>query len=132
MRMNSCLPGFLGAIVVMTVAGLVAGCGSGDSRPSLAEIPRYPNAVERESMAQSMGPIGGQLVQYTTRDSHDAVLKFYADALKDYDTKTMSHAVEGGRQTAISIAQRRGNITVAIQEFVKEGAVNITLMRVGT
>ncbi len=119
-------------IAVVFLVTIVVSCGSGDSRPSLAEIPRYPNAVERESMAQSMGPIGGQLVQFTTRDSHDAVLEFYTDALKTYDTKTMSHAVEGGRQTAISIPQRRGNITVAIQEFVKEGAVNITLMRVGT
>ncbi len=120
---------------LITMAFLVAfavSCGSGDARPSLAEIPRYPNAVERESMAQSMGPIGGQLVQFTTRDSHDAVLSFYTDALKAYETKTMSHALEGGRQTAISISQRRGNITVAIQEFKKEGAVNITLMQVGT
>jgi hypothetical protein len=43
----------------------------------------------------------------------------------------MSHTSELGRQTAISIPQKRGMVSVAIQEFIEEGKVNITLMAVG-
>jgi len=123
------------AVTVASALALFAlsGCGSsGDTGPSLQDIPRYPNATERESMAQSMGPLSASLVQLTTTDTHDKVLDFYTKALKDYDTETVSYALEDGRQTAISIAHSEGKITVAIQEFIREGAVAITHMRVGS
>jgi hypothetical protein len=44
----------------------------------------------------------------------------------------MDHESELGRQTAISIPQKKGMITVAIQEFTEEGTVNITFMAVGS
>ncbi|MBT8365464.1 MAG: hypothetical protein KJP23_12230 [Deltaproteobacteria bacterium] len=43
----------------------------------------------------------------------------------------MNHESELGRQTAISIPQKKGMITAAIQEFTEEGKVNITFMAVG-
>jgi hypothetical protein len=57
---------------------------------------------------------------------------FHTDALYQYDTELMEHESELGRQTAISIPQKKGVITVAIQEFTEEGTVNITLMAVGS
>ena len=44
----------------------------------------------------------------------------------------MEHESELGRQTAISIPQKKGIITVAIQEFTEEGTVNISFMAVGS
>jgi hypothetical protein len=44
----------------------------------------------------------------------------------------MNHESELGRQTAISIPQKKGVITVAIQEFTEDGTVNITFMAVGS
>ena len=109
-------------------------CGnSGGNGLSLQDIPRYPNAIEGESMEQSgpFGMMGGKLVQFTTTDPFDEVVDFYSDALYKYDTEFMSHTSDLGRQTAISIPQKSGMISVAIQEFTGEGKVNITFMAVG-
>ena len=62
----------------------------------------------------------------------EKVLEFYTDALYQYDTEFADHESELGRQTAISIPQKKGMITVAIQEFTEEGTVNITFMAVGS
>ena len=75
--------------------------------------------------------MSGSLLQLTTTDSFDQVLDFYTDALGQYDPEFMSHTSELGRQTAISIPQKNGMVSVAIQEFIEEGKVNITLMAVG-
>jgi hypothetical protein len=111
------------------------GCGSSsDDGTSLQILPRYPNATEGESMAQSSlgGIVRGNLAQFTTTDSFDEVLEFYTDALRAYDPESMSHTSELGRQTAISISQKNGMISVVIQEFTEEGEVNITFMAVGS
>jgi hypothetical protein len=114
--------------------GISTSCGgSGGEGPSLGDLPRYPNATEGESMSQSSpgGFLSGSLVQFTTTDSFDQVVDFYTDALSQYDPEFMSHTSELGRQTAISIPQKNGMVSVAIQEFTEEGTVNITLMAVG-
>ena len=76
--------------------------------------------------------MSGKLSQFATTDSFDDVVDFYTDALNEYNPEFLSHASELGRQTAISIPQKRGTISVAIQEFTEEGTVNITLMAVGS
>ena len=127
-----------GFALIATVALLInisAGCGNSNGKgPSLKDIPRYPNAIAGESMEQSIpgGLLGGKLVQFTTADSFDEVVDFYTDALNKYDPEFLSHTSELGRQTAISLPQKNGMISVAIQEFTEEGKVNITLMAVGS
>ena len=71
-------------------------------------------------------------VQFTTTDPFDEVVDFYSDALNTYDPEFLSHTTDLGRQTAISIPQKNGMISVAIQEFTAEGTVNITFMAVGS
>ena len=134
--MNMRIQGTLAMVIAVSLLiSISAGCGSssGDG-PSLQDIPRYPYATEGESMEQSSpgGIVSGSLVQYTTTDSFDEVVAFYTDALNNYDTEFISHASDLGRQTAISIPQKNGMISVAIQEFTAEGKVNITFMAVGS
>jgi hypothetical protein len=134
--MNTRVPATLAIVVVsVLLIGLATGCGSGsDIKSALQEIPLYPNAIEGESTEQSLpgGFLGGSVTQFTTTDAFDEVLEFYTDALYQYDTEFMEHESELGRQTAISIPQKKGMITVAIQEFTEEGTVNITFMAVGS
>ena len=108
------------------------GCSSSDV-PSLENLPRYPGATEVESMEHSScgGFVSGSLVQFTTTDEYGGVVDFYMDALKTYNPEVLSHESELGRQTAITISQKDGGLSIAIQEFTKEGKVNITLMQVG-
>jgi hypothetical protein len=123
------------AAAIALLVNIPTGCGgSSDDGMSLQIIPRYPNATEGESMGQSSlgGIVRGNLAQFTTTDSFDEVLEFYTDALGEYDPELMSHTSELGRQTAISIPQKNGMISVVIQEFTEEGEVNITLMAVGS
>ena len=125
--------------LAMTIAltlfiAVMTGGGCSDSQGlSLQEIPRYPNAIQGESMEHSAagGIVGGKMAQFTTEDTFDEVLAFYTDALGKYEPKYLSHTAELGRQTAISIAKKKGMISVAIQEFTEEGTVNITFMAVG-
>jgi hypothetical protein len=122
------------ALVLVLLLNVSPGCGSsGGDGPSLQDIPRYPNAIEGESMGGSSagGMVSGNLAQFTTTDSFDQVLEFYTDALSGYDPQLLSHRSELGRQTAFSIQQNSGMTTVVIQEFTEEGTVNITLMAVG-
>ena len=111
------------------------GCGSssGDG-PSLQDIPRYPNATEGESMEQSSpgGFVRGSLAQFATTDPFEEVVDFYANALNEYDPQFISHTSELGRQTAISIPQRKGMVSIAIQELTAEEKVNIIFMAVGS
>jgi hypothetical protein len=122
-------------IALALLTCIPTGCGSsGGTGPSLDSIPRYPNATEGESMALSSpgGIVGGSLAQFTTTDPFDEVVDFYTDALNKYDPESKSHTSDLGRQTAISIPQKNGMISVAIQEFTSEGKVNITFMAVGS
>ena len=119
---------------IALAAVIAVGCGnSGNGGLSLKDIPLYPGATEGQSMAQSspFGIVGGELKQFTTTDSYDEVLEFYTDALSGFDPEFLSHESELGRQTGISIPRKNGMITVAVQEFTQEGAVNITFMSVG-
>ncbi len=121
----------LGMALAMVIA---AGCeNSSVGGLSLRDIPLYPGATEGQSMAQSspFGIVGGELKQFTTTDSYDEVLEFYSDALSGFSPEFLSHKSELGRQTGISIPRKNGMITVAVQEFIGEEAVNITFMSVG-
>ena len=112
---------------------LPLGCGdSGGSKLSLQDIPRYPDATEGETITQSAagGTVSGKLLQFTSTDPFDKVLDFYTDAMNQYDLKVSSQESEFGRQTALTVLQKGGMITIAIQEFVDEGKVNITFMTV--
>ena len=133
--MNIRIPGMLAFVVAFALLIYIpAGCENSNGKGLLLQdIPRYPDATEGESMEQSIpgGLVGGKLAQFTTTDSFDEVVDFYTDALNKYDPQFISHTSELGRQTAISIPQKAGMISVAIQEFTEEEKVNITLMSVG-
>ena len=121
-------------IVLALMMGIAAGCGnSAGNGAALQDIPYYPNATEGESMEKPIagGIAGGAMQQFTTTDAFEEVVDFYTDALNAYDTEILSHESDLGRQTAISIPQKRGMISVAIQEFTEEETVNITFMAVG-
>ncbi len=128
--------GKLATVVVFALlVSMLAGCGSASNTgPSLQDIPRYPNASAGESMQQSGlgGIVGGKLEQFTTTDSFDEVVDFYTQALDQHDPEFLSHESPLGRQTAISIPQEKGMISVAVQEFTAEGIVSITFMAVGS
>ena len=133
--MNIKILGRLGLVILFALLmGISTGCGSGEEELSLQDIPRYPNAAEGESMAKSSpgGVVSGKLKQFSTTDSFDDVVDFYTDALNKYDPEIMSHTSGLGRQTAISISQKKGMISIAIQELSSEGKVNITFMAVGS
>jgi hypothetical protein len=116
------------------LTSIPTGCGSPvEDGPSMQDIPLYPKANEGESMEGSSpgGFLGGNLEQFTTTDPYEDVVDFYTDALTQYSPEFVSNASDLGRQTAISIPQKNGMISIAIQEFVEEGTVNITFMAVG-
>jgi hypothetical protein len=126
----------ISAIIITTVFSLllISGCGnSGKKGPTFHDIPQYPNSVKKESMQQSslMNIVKARLEQFTTEDSFDDVNNFYTRALKKLNPRIQSHSSELGQQTAMLIKQKNGGITVAIQEFRKDGKVIITIMRVG-
>ncbi len=119
------------AITVVLSLCVVGGCvKSGVDERLVEDIPRYPNAEETESMGQSVlgGMMSANLLQYTTEDSFDEVMEFYSEALTEFDTKISTYSTDQGRQTAIEIARKRGELTIAVQEFPQENKVNITLM----
>ena len=120
-------------LMIVLLVAIATGCANEDGGVSLQDIPRYPDATEGESMAQTSpgGILGGKLEQFTTTDSFDEVVEFYTYALTQYEPKYLSHTSELGRQTAMSIRKKDGVITVAIQAFPQEGIVNITLMSIG-
>ena len=134
--MNTRINATLAMVIVLALLiGIASGCGSSAGNGSaLQDIPPYPNAIEGESMDQSVAGdiVGGSMQQYTTTDPFEEVVDFYTDALNEYDTEILSHESDLGRQTAISIPQKRGMISVAIQEFTEEETVNITFMAAGS
>jgi len=134
--MSKTIHGTLAILIALALlVGIPIGCGSsGGGGPSLQSIPHYPNATEGESMEQYSpgGIVAGRLVQFTTTDPFDDVVDFYTDALDKFDPEFVSHTSDLGRQTALSMPQENGMISVAIQEFTSEGKVNITFMAVGS
>ncbi len=121
-------------IACALLLSISTGCGISGGGPSLEDMPLYPNATESEYMEQSSpgGFMSGKLAQYTTSDPYDEVLDFYTAALNRYHPEFMNHTTDLGRVTAISIPQKKGMITVAIQEFAEDGMVNITFMAAGS
>ena len=125
---------FLRSMVFTLVVFLLIGCGGSDEGGiTLEDLPRYPGAIQVESMEQSTpgGLMGGKLEQFTTTDSYQDVLRFYTEALSEFDPETSSFDSELGQQTAISIPREKGILTVAVQVFEEEGMVSITFMSVG-
>jgi hypothetical protein len=122
------------AVILMVVIYLLAGCGSSENGGTFMQsVPVYPYASENEAMqhADPDGLMGGKLTQYTTGDTFDQVVDYYASALEIHEPRIASHASELGRQTAFSIAQDGGIASVVIQEFARERSVSITVMQVG-
>ena len=111
---------------------LLISCSSDESdRPTINDIPPYPNSVKGESMQQSMfGVVGGSLQQYSSDDDFKQIFTFYKTELAQYAPEVMTHNLEIGRQSAISIEKENGGITIAIQEYKGEGKVMITFMEV--
>lgn len=120
---------------LVLLMGLLAGCGgSGDEATiTLKEVPIYPQSIAGESLEASIpgGMMGGNLAQYTTTDSYDEVLAFYINALHQYQPQVDTLTSDLGRQTAFSVEQENGIVSVTIQEFLQENQVNITIMGLG-
>ena len=119
-------------IFILSLSSLLYSCSSDEaSGPSINDIPVYPNSKKGESMQHSMfGMIGGALQQYSTTDGFKRVLGFYESELALYNPDVMTHHLEHGRQSAITIEKDDGALTVAIQEYKDEGQVMITFMEV--
>lgn len=119
-------------ILVVFLSFMTAGCTKPDA-PGQGEIPEYPGAKEdQEHDAKVLGMTLGNVKRVVTSDSFDEVLAFYRERLEFRNPKIVSHTLEDGRQTAITISETKtGSKTVAIQEFKKEGLVAITYMKVG-
>lgn len=130
MRKSSITSRFISLLLLLF---LVACSQSKEDALTLQDLPVYNNATESQTLKQSspLGIVGGELIQYKTDDTFDEVVDYYSNALSHYKTDLLSHTSELGRQTAISIPQSSGMISIAIQEFTDEGSVSITFMGVG-
>lgn len=105
---------------------MLAGC-------SKVEVPEYPSAIEDQvHEANYFGMNFGKIKRVVTDDSYDEVFAFYMEKLDDNNPEVISHTLEDGRQTAITITKNKyRSVTVAIQEFKKDGKVAITYMNLG-
>lgn len=119
-------------VLVLLVSLISGGCSKSDT-PEQVQIPVYPGAkADEEHNAKVMGISLGMVKRVVTSDSYDNVLAFYKEQLESYNPEIITHTLEDGRQTAITVVENEaGSKTVAIQEFKKEGMVAITYMRVG-
>jgi len=125
--------GFRGAATMEPPPGAGV-AGGGEGSPALQNIPGYPGAVRGEYMEgaeQVLDMFSGELAQYSTGDSHDAVLAFYTDALSSHRTQVSRSDLPGGHKAVISFVQDGDRITIGIQERRQEGRVVITHMRAG-
>ncbi len=99
-------------------------CSRSDSK---VLIPEYPGAIEdQEHNAKMLGMSVAKVKRVFTNDSFDKVLAFYNEKLAPYEPEIMSYDLEDGRQAAFTI--KKGKVTIAVQEFIEEGAVTITYM----
>jgi hypothetical protein len=119
-------------ILILFVSFLSAGCSRSDG-PGQVQIPIYPGAkADEEHNAKAFGMSMAMVKRVVTSDSYDNVLAFYTKQLESYNPQIMTHTLEDGRQTAITVVEdEKKSITVAIQESKKEGLVAISYMRVG-
>lgn len=119
-------------VMVLLLSFIAAGCSSSDE-PSYIHVPKYPGASEdQEHDAKVLGMSLAKVKRLVTDDSYDEVLAFYQEHLAAYDPKELTHSSDDGRQTALTIeGDNDRTITVAVQEFKKDGKVGITYMRLG-
>lgn len=119
-------------ILILFVSLLSAGCSNSDA-PEQVQVPIYPGAKADEELdAKFMGVPLGMVKRVVTRDSYDNVMAFYSEQLASHNPEIITHTLEDGRQTAITVVEdKKKSITVAIQESKKEGMVAISYMRVG-
>lgn len=113
-------------ILVISFSIILAGC-------SQVQVPEYPGATEdQEHEAKLFGMTFGKVRRVVTDDSYDIVLAYYRNMLAVHNPEITSYTLEDGRQTAITIKERKTrSVTVAIQEFQKEEKVAITYMSSG-
>jgi hypothetical protein len=103
----------------------LSGCSQSNA---LEEIVEYPGAIEdQEHEAKLLGVSLAKVKRVATEDSYDEVLAYYMNLLESYNPEVISHELEDGRQTAISITGSN-SLTIAIQEFIEEGKTSITYM----
>ncbi len=109
--------------VVFFVLLISSGC-------SQVQVPEYPGAIEdQEIKAQFIGITFGKVKRMITEDPYDRVFSYYTDLLAAHDPEIISHALEDGRQGAITITKSgKHSVTVVVQEFKKEGKVGISYM----
>ncbi len=119
-------------ILILFVSFLSAGCSKSDA-PEQVQVPIYPGAKADEELdAKFMGMSLGMVKRVVTSDSYDNVIAFYREQLASYNPEIITHTLEDGRQTAITVVENeKKSITVAIQESKKVGKVAISYMRVG-
>jgi hypothetical protein len=119
-------------VLILFVSLISGGCSKSDT-PEQVQIPVYPGAkADEEHDAKAFGMSMAMVKRVLTSDSYDKVLAFYKKHLKSYNPEIMTHVLEDGRQTAITVVEdEKKSITVAVQEFKKDGMVAITYMRVG-
>ena len=111
-------------ILALFMAIFSVSCSRSDSK---VLIPEYPGAIEdQEHNAKMLGRSVAKVKRVFTNDSFDKVLAFYNKKLAPYEPEIMSYDLEDGRQAAFTI--KKGKVTIAVQEFIKEGAVTITYM----
>jgi hypothetical protein len=115
-------------IGILLLSFMVVSCSKTDESEKI-RIPGYPNAVDD----QAHGIKGlAQVKRVITSDSFDTVLAFYKEHLNKYNPKIESFTLEDGRQTAITVGdKKKQSMTVAIQEFKKENKVAIVYMGFG-
>jgi hypothetical protein len=125
-----------GAIALLLLVGLAAGCGDGGNKRATADyglhlkdLPLYPEAIEGLSLREESpdGRVGSRLTEYSTPDAFDDVVAFYSDSLGRYDPEIVIDKSDLGRQYGIFIPQTSGMVSAAIQEVVAQGTVTITL-----
>lgn len=119
-------------VLILFLSFLSAGCSKSDA-PEQIQVPIYPGATADEEVdAKFMGMSLGIVKRVITSDSYDTVMSFYKEHLAPYNPEVMTHELEDGRQTAITVVKdEKKSITVAIQESRKEGKTAISYMRVG-
>jgi hypothetical protein len=119
-------------ILAILLSFMQAGCSRSDDSQKV-RVPQYPGSVEDQTHhAEIMGMKLGMVKRVITDDSYDKVLAYYKKELAHYGPIIVSHTLEDGRQTAITIKDdETGTKTLAIQEFKGDGKVAIVLMRMG-
>jgi hypothetical protein len=114
---------FVSILIVCLLFPLtLGGCSQSGA---LEKIIEYPGAIEdQEHNVKLLGVSFAKVKRVVTDDSYDEVLAYFNNVLESYNPEIISHALEDGRQTAITVT----SITIGIQEFKKEAKTAITYM----